>query len=123
MSDDATPSVHTKMNPEAKAKWLEALRSGDYVQGRSRLQDENGCNCCLGVLARIQGVRVEATSYGNTFHFGADTVHGDFEYSSNYCPPDEFCDIGPTAQNTLIAMNDSQEKSFNEIADYIEANL
>lgn len=46
------------MNPEIKAKWLTALRSGEYRQGRNVLKqqfDENDAPqfCCLGVLCDI----------------------------------------------------------------------
>lgn len=44
------------MNPEIKQKWITALRSGDYKQGKYRLKQEaNGetCHCCLGVLAEM----------------------------------------------------------------------
>lgn len=62
-----------KMNPEVKALWLEALRSGRYRQGRGRLRTTNpdGSNnyCCLGVLCdlydKVHGedgwMRVEGT--------------------------------------------------------------
>jgi len=46
-----------KMDPEKKAKWVAALRSGEYVQGRNLLEwrDAGGrvSNCCLGVLCRL----------------------------------------------------------------------
>lgn len=41
-----------KMNPEVKAKWLEALRSGEYKQGKERLQAGDRF-CCLGVLCHL----------------------------------------------------------------------
>ena len=45
------------MNPEWKAKWLTALRSGEYkqCQGRLRHTDFNGEHsyCCLGVLGHL----------------------------------------------------------------------
>lgn len=41
-----------KMNPEVKAMWLDALRSGEYEQTFSRLRDEKGY-CCLGVLCDL----------------------------------------------------------------------
>lgn len=46
------------MNPEIKAKWLEALRSGDYTQGRKFLATKNKQTgefdfCCLGVLCDL----------------------------------------------------------------------
>ena len=40
------------MNQEIKAKWVAALRSGDYVQTEGRLKDVFG-HCCLGVLCEI----------------------------------------------------------------------
>lgn len=42
----------TKMNPEVKAAWLTALRSGEYTQGRGKL-NKGGEFCCLGVLCDI----------------------------------------------------------------------
>lgn len=41
-----------KMNPEIKALWLAALRSGEYKQGRGALSSD-GEYCCLGVLCDI----------------------------------------------------------------------
>lgn len=41
------------MNPEIKAKWLEALRSGKYRQCRGILKADTGAYCCLGVLREI----------------------------------------------------------------------
>jgi len=43
------------MTPEYKTKWLEALRSGRYPQGREQLMTRKGKYCCLGVLAQIDG--------------------------------------------------------------------
>lgn len=47
------------MKTEIKTKWVEALRSGDYKQGKGRLvKDADEFNsttsyCCLGVLAEL----------------------------------------------------------------------
>lgn len=41
------------MNPEVKDKWLTALRSGKYEQGKQRLQTADGKFCCLGVLCDL----------------------------------------------------------------------
>ena len=48
----------TPLHPEVKEKWLTALRSGDYTQGRHYLaterEDGSGFDfCCLGVLCDI----------------------------------------------------------------------
>ncbi|BAU40152.1 hypothetical protein [Ralstonia phage RSP15] len=43
----------SKMNPRIKAKWLAALRSGEYKQGQEQLRDDQNNFCCLGVLCNI----------------------------------------------------------------------
>jgi hypothetical protein len=43
----------SKMNPEIKARWVAALRSGEYKQTRRKLRDNNGGHCCLGVLCDL----------------------------------------------------------------------
>lgn len=40
------------MNPQVKEKWINALRSGEYKQGREKLRSPNGY-CCLGVLCDL----------------------------------------------------------------------
>lgn len=42
----------SKMNPEIKAKWVAALRSGEYNQAVSVLRNGYGF-CCLGVLCDL----------------------------------------------------------------------
>lgn len=121
-ADNTTALVPQKMDPEAKTTWLEALRSGNFEQTTSKLQDEKGCNCCLGVLARVQDIKFKSSVYGQSFNFG-EVVDHEGDYISNYCPPDGFCGISPDVQEHLVNMNDVEKKSFDEIADYIEANL
>jgi len=50
--------TNAKLDPRVKQLWLEALRSGDYVQGRGQLAhiDASGrrvSHCCLGVLCEL----------------------------------------------------------------------
>lgn len=64
------------MNPEIKALWLEALRSGEYKQTTGVLND--GCRyCCLGVLTDIavqQGLgKWEKLNTCTTFSFNDST--------------------------------------------------
>jgi hypothetical protein len=40
------------MNPQIKLRWVDALRSGEYVQGRAGLRNDSGY-CCLGVLCEL----------------------------------------------------------------------
>jgi uncharacterized protein YeaC (DUF1315 family) len=45
-------TLKTKMNPEIKQKWVDALRSGKYDQGSEKLRSYQGY-CCLGVLCDL----------------------------------------------------------------------
>lgn len=40
------------MNNEIKQKWVDALRSGEYQQGRHQLRNDDSY-CCLGVLCDL----------------------------------------------------------------------
>jgi len=40
------------MKPEVKAKWIAALRSGEYAQGQNRHRTKDSF-CCLGVLCDL----------------------------------------------------------------------
>jgi len=110
------------MNPEIKAKWVAALRSGVYKQTRENLKDDDGF-CCLGVLCKIS-----KTETG----FGIDET---LEETGS----DET--LGPTVRNwaglhysfgsevvingllePLTEHNDNH-RTFLEIADAIETQL
>lgn len=100
-----------------KALWLAALRSGDYVQGKYKL-NRDGKFCCLGVLwdvvsgewAEREGVEVRE--------------HG----LSPKVPSRHICDalapygLTPPIIGDLASMNDSG-MTFGAIADYIEAKV
>jgi len=43
------------LDKDAKAGWLEALRSGSYEQTRGKLKGDDG-HCCLGVLCETLGI-------------------------------------------------------------------
>jgi hypothetical protein len=52
------------MNPTVKAKWIAALRSGEYKQARQRLRlPETNAMCCLGVLCDIHRKTVKKAGY------------------------------------------------------------
>jgi hypothetical protein len=73
------------MKKTVKKKWVEALRSGKYRQGRGYLRstvrtsavDGGGGYCCLGVLCDIYRKETgkgkwRRASYGETYSFEAD---------------------------------------------------
>lgn len=48
------------MKPELKKRWVKALRSGKYKQGKNYLRrqtPEGDRYCCLGVLCEIERAR------------------------------------------------------------------
>jgi len=59
----------TKLDPEFKAKWIAALRSGEYPPGQGclfmKMPGKQEGYCCLGVGAHVAGVlEVRLTSSG-----------------------------------------------------------
>jgi hypothetical protein len=102
-----------------KEKYLEALRSGDYNQIRTQLggtDDDGNCgHCALGVLCVVAGYGI---SEGGIEILDPNTEDG---YADGYQP---LYKIISTADVTNIwMMNDSEKKSFAEIADYVEEEV
>jgi hypothetical protein len=53
------------VTPELKQRWLDALRSGKYKQGKGALRTGKDHFCCLGVLCDISGAgEWESGKYG-----------------------------------------------------------
>lgn len=104
------------MNPEAKEKWVKALRSGKYLQTQGRLSNGEGF-CCLGVLCVV-------AEMGSVF------IRRDVDDSSIYghgisSQPfvSQWAQVDAHAQDHLVSMNDDDHRSFEEIAHHIEENL
>ena len=91
------------MNADLKARWIAALRSGEFKQAFGELQKNDGY-CCLGVLCKVAG-RTPTNSADDTTLYDWMRL-----------------ELGlPTAG--LWHRNDQQKLSFPEIADWIEVNL
>ena len=102
------------MNQELKAKWVAALRSGKYKQGKMRLRSENGeAYCCLGLLCEIEGGMSDGEWEIKRYSFDVGTI-----LDAGLHSPGQ--DRSPA--KILADMNDSG-KTFAEIADHVEANL
>jgi hypothetical protein len=134
------------MDAQLKAKWVEALRSGEYKQAKGKLHDtKNDAFCCLGVLCKVMGAEFgpgqeekenedEDGMYMDTYDY-VPVLNGrvlssndDEELKDSFCK-----EIGIPHQFDLIELNDGRGKlgddnykapaPFSEIADYIEKNL
>lgn len=110
------------MNAEIKAKWLEALLSGNYRQGRIFLKRFTGVtkHCCLGVLAEVMREPFELSEDS----FETNKIYLLYRSSSILVPGvREKCGLDSVAQSKLTDLNDTERRSFTEIADWIEVNL
>lgn len=129
---DVYPTAR-KMDPEIKALWLEALRSGEYKQGEGnlcRLVDGVERHCCLGVLSELYP-NVQKRSIGNGIF--ALLPEGDGSESATHLPHmviatwagiDESYSVQEDdgRWTTLYSMND-RGYSFETIANVIEEQL
>jgi hypothetical protein len=113
------------MNPERKSRWTTKLRSGDYLQGKGALRkrgEEQDFFCCLGVLCEI------AVDEGAVHRSEEPEVvgwHYSYDEEGGVLPIEleEWSGIGPDDRQGLMTMNDTEGKTFPEIADWIDANL
>jgi hypothetical protein len=110
------------MNQEIKAKWLSALRSGEYQQGKQALKLYKKF-CCLGVLCDIHSKETKNKWVENIYldHQGAlpqdVIIWAGLKFSDPSLYYGKFKSI-----KSLSDLNDSG-KTFLQIADLIEAQL
>lgn len=111
------------MKADLKKKWVEALRSGKYIQGRVYLA-KNGKHCCLGVLCEVAG---EAPTHVITTDTGEQEKEFRNSITSFQASLRNELGLSLMEHNRLINMNDGEgivaQKSFSEIADYIEKHI
>ena len=111
-------------------KWIAALRSGEYKQGRSYLRD-GAEYCCLGVLCDVYRKETGKGEWEPRFNNPKETyvfvVDGDTSYLvPNMAVLDWLC-IGELlkhdfyANYSITTLNDDLCWSFNKIADVLEA--
>jgi hypothetical protein len=111
------------MDAELKTKWVEALRSGEYDQGKNALKSTDGSFCCLGVLCDLK--------YGKEIWKENKDCYGDYSGTYRLSPingkgvdfPTENkrreLGISNSVMRQLAEMNDD-DYSFEQIADVIE---
>jgi hypothetical protein len=109
------------VNKELKAKWVAALRSDKYKQGRRSLHNTSGEFCCLGVLCEVSklGKWVPNISKSSlNYWFVTET-----ETHQATLPTVLITNVGRAYVALLMKMNDINEDSFTKIADWIEKRL
>lgn len=98
------------MDKVLKTKWIKALESGDYMQGKSwlRVVSEVGgpiTYCCLGVLCEVAGL-------GDTITNG-----------QQYLDSEQLLKVGlkESQQIKFATFNDNKRMDFMQIASVIDA--
>ena len=117
-------------------KWIEALRSGKYQQGRFMLHSANHRFCCLGVACdlfakereidfilddRLAPGRVPCYAYTNTKN-APSTVALPADVADMLSMDPRGWPVGDGFQQQLRFLNDICQWTFHEIADHIEQN-
>jgi hypothetical protein len=136
------------MKTEIAKMWAEALRSGNYKQGKNCLRRYKlGVveYCCLGVLCEIyartqEGQQSDLITTAQFSQMLPDSIMGQeceapYAGASEYLPDVvvNWAGMGscnpiiplnePQTPQTLSDINDSLRASFNEIADIIESHV
>jgi hypothetical protein len=117
-----------KLKPSIKKRWIDALRSGRYIQGRHALcrvrtgKKHDGKIssyefCCLGVLAEELGLEWDEPE--------ASPLWADLDFSIEGNPGELPLALLPYEglQKELTLLNDEKRQSFRRIATWIEENL
>lgn len=122
------------MNQDIKARWVEALRSGDYSQTKEVLKGAEGY-CCLGVLCEIavkDGIVIERDGVYISVEDESDFNHAELpdavvEWAElpNYNPATtvDYTRPRPAERKALFSeLNDDMDYDFNQIAEAIESD-
>lgn len=117
-------SPRSVVDAELKSRWLAALRSGEYKQGRGALRVGDKY-CCLGVLCNlydsscwVESEQAKSSEQPPLYVYMLDE-HGDVAFL-----PDTVAIAASLfkVQAELTERNDNGE-TFAQIADFIEENL
>ena len=113
---------------ELKTKWVAALRSGEFKQGRNRLYSKaDDTYCCLGVLEYVAGDGVEQHGLPSIEWLNAH----DFKFNGTLgLVPSLIAPNHPNIPSEFVGnpmrmshMNDDYRLTFPEIADLVEAQV
>ena len=119
------------MNQDVKSLWVDALRSGEFTQGKGALRTKDNKYCCLGVLCELY---LRQTNDDVSWKYD-DVFLGYGLYGEKAVLPNKVIKwsgivnyngkiIDNNVETNLVSLNDKgcsfKGCSFNEIADLIE---
>ena len=110
------------MKTEIKNLWTSALLNGDYKQTKGYLHKED-CFCALGVLVDIylkeKGLKwIERSGGVYAYSLG----EGYLNATGISMSIKDWADMPINLSETIMIMNDDEDKSFAEIAYFLKAN-
>lgn len=118
------------MNADIKKKWVDALRSGRFVQATRALSPTPGKHCCLGVLCELAieaGINLPVDRLGgdgcaryNRAQFALPFEVVGWADLENTDPR---LDIPGEGRLPLSQLNDDLHYAFDRIAEVIEQQL
>lgn len=99
------------INRELMQKWVAALRSGYYKQGKGKLRPYEDKYCCLGVLCNL----IDPNHWNE---IDRQYVYKDFQ---SMLPSEDRNNIGiDYGTMALLIKKNDQGETFQEIADYLQ---
>lgn len=118
---------YPKLDPEFKAKFLAALRSGEYKQGKHTMYDSiTDSLCCLAVAGVVCGIPKDEFKGIQILNLEDGAYAGEKEAAVKAMAvgyPEILVrkSIGSIA--VKLAQKNDEGESFPQIADWIDANL
>lgn len=111
------PEFMRQVPLEFRSKWGEALRSGEYKQGRLRMHTKhNNTYCCLGVACDILGEKDLSGANPSAFY---QPLFADM-FRETLRPWNPDIAVGSRGDGiSAVECNDDRELTFLEIADLI----
>lgn len=108
---------------EIQEKWLQALESGNYKQGKHLLRSSNDEYCCLGVACELLNYNREKQETCYSYNGRSEVLPsmkelGLYSLSGNFHIPVNYDNI---PYYNLAALNDAG-LSFKDIASMIRSN-
>lgn len=127
----------TKVNPAGMAAWrkdlwLEALRSGEYVQGKEALSSDTNVDgvhpyCCLGILCEVSpDIDLMRNDNGDAY---VEEIKNQPDFGGLTQKMLPMVGLTSSEQVLLANMNDGSghfeddPRTFTEIADWIEQHV
>ena len=116
------------MDPVIKEQWTKALRSGEYKQGKLRLNKfklpEGTVYCCLGVLCDLHNKATGEGQWSDVIEASEGFMVREYDGTRNYIsnPVRSWSRLSPKAEMDLSDAND-MGADFSAIADWIEEHL